>query len=121
MVEIKIPNLNKKSDNYFFKKKLTLRRKSKKKLISEVVIMFFLSFIIIYLNYLIPNKKLLFNKFPSNLIMVYANLEELAIYLFQIILTIVIVISALLSVVLFIGALSRILKLLRRSKRKTYQ
>ena len=66
MAELKIPNLNKNSDKFFFKKKLSLRRKSKSKLIKESFVMLFISILIIYLNYLIPNKLLIFNNVSNN-------------------------------------------------------
>ena len=66
MADLKIPNLNKNSDKYFFKKKLSLRRKSKSKLINESFIMIFFSALIIYLNYLIPNKISIFNNLFLN-------------------------------------------------------
>ena len=61
MSDLKIPNLNNNSNNFLFKKKLSLRRKSKRKLIKESFFMFSLGILIIYLNYLIPNKISIFN------------------------------------------------------------
>ena len=60
MADLKILNLNKKSDQFFFKKKLSLRRKSKRKLIRESFLMFSFGIFLIYLNYLIPDKKSVF-------------------------------------------------------------
>jgi len=59
MADLNIPNLNIKSDKYIFKKKLNLRRKSKKRLFTESFILFIFSVSLVYINYLIPNKKLL--------------------------------------------------------------
>ena len=59
MTDLKIPNLNMNSNKYIFKKKLSLRRKSKKRLFIESALMFILSFLLLYVNYLIPNKILL--------------------------------------------------------------
>ena len=67
MAELKIPNLNKRSDKYIFKRKLTLRRKSRRRLITETVLMIILSFLLIYINNLIPNKNLLFQNLPNTL------------------------------------------------------
>ena len=66
MADLKIPNLNKNSDKYFLKKKLSLRRKSKSKLINESFIMIFFSALIVYINYLIPNKISIFNNLLIN-------------------------------------------------------
>ena len=59
MADLNIPNLNIKSDKYILKKKLNLRRKSKRRLFIESAFMFIFSFILVYINYLIPNKNLL--------------------------------------------------------------
>ena len=56
MADLNIPNLNIRSDKYIFKKKLNLRRKSKKRLVTESLFLFILSFLLVYINYLIPNK-----------------------------------------------------------------
>ena len=65
MAELNIPNLNNKSDKYIFKKKLSLRRKSKRRLFTEAFFLFILSVLLIYINYLIPNKNLLLQNLPS--------------------------------------------------------
>ena len=59
MADLNIPNLNIKSDKYIFKKKLNLRRKSKRRLFAEAFLLFILSVLLVYINYLIPNKNLL--------------------------------------------------------------
>ena len=56
MADLKIPNFNIKSDKYIFKKKLKLRRKSKRRLFIESFFLFILSVLLVYVNYLIPNK-----------------------------------------------------------------
>ena len=56
MADLNIPNLNIKSDKYIFKKKLNLRRKSKKRLLTESFFLFIFSVLLVYINYLIPNK-----------------------------------------------------------------
>ena len=65
MADLNIPNLNIKSDRYIFKKKLNLRRKSKKRLLTESLVFFILSVLLVYINYLIPNKNLLLKNLPS--------------------------------------------------------
>ena len=114
MADLKIPNLNKNSDKYFFKKKLSLRRKSKSKLINESFIMLFFSALIIYLNYLIPNKMSIFNNLLNNFNMLFNNFLESVSYIYEICLSIIIVFSLIFALVLFIGSFSRILKVLKR-------
>ena len=67
MADLKIPNLKMKSDKYIFKKKLTLRRKTKRRLFTESVLMFIFSLLLIYINYLIPNKNFLLKNLQSTL------------------------------------------------------
>ena len=67
MADLNIPNLNMKSDKYIFKKKLSLRRKSKSRLFTEASLLFILSLLLVYLNYLIPNKYLLLQNLPTSL------------------------------------------------------
>ena len=56
MADLNIPNLNIKPDKYIFKKKINLRRKSKGRLFTESFFLFILSVLLVYINYLIPNK-----------------------------------------------------------------
>ena len=114
MADLKIPNLNKNSDKYFFKKKLSLRRKSQSKLINESFIMIFFSAIIIYLNYLIPNKISIFKNFLINFSKLFANFLDSISYIFEICLSIFIIFSLILALILIIGSFSRILKVVKR-------
>ena len=114
MADLKIPNLNKNSDKYFFKKKLSLRRKSKSKLINESFIMIFFSALIIYLNYLIPNKILIFKNFLINFSKLFSNVLDSFSYIYEICLSIFIILSLILALILFIGSFSRILKVVKR-------
>ena len=66
MADLNIPNLKMNSDKYIFKKKLNLRRKSKRRLFIESIFMLILSFLLVYITYLIPNKFLLLQNLPSN-------------------------------------------------------
>ena len=118
MADLKIPNLNKNSDKYLFKKKLSLRRKSKRKLINESLIMLFSSALIIYLNYLIPNKVLIFNNFFKNLSKLFSNILYSVSSLYEICLFIFIIFSLTLALVLIIGSFSRILKIVKRKTRR---
>ena len=67
MADLNIPNLNIKSDKYIFKKKLNLRRKSKKRLFTESFFLFIFSVLLVYINYLIPNKKFLLQNLPNTI------------------------------------------------------
>ena len=118
MADLNIPNLNKKSDKYIFKKKLSLRRKSKRKLLTESALLFILSILLVYINYLIPNKKLLiqnvpttFNKFFVLIIDLFLNLNELFLVIF-------IFASFFTALILMIGSFYRLFKI---SKRKSKQ
>ena len=114
MADLKIPNLNKNSDKYFFKKKLSLRRKSKSKLINESFIMIFLSVLIIYINYLIPNKISIFKNLLINFSKLFANVLDSISYIYEICLSIFITLSIIFALVLIIGSISRILKVVKR-------
>ncbi len=114
MADLKIPNLNKNSDKYFFKKKLSLRRKSKSKLINESFIMIFFSVLIIYLNYLIPNKNSIFKNLLINFRKLFANLSDSISYIYEICLSLFIIFSILFALILIIGSFSRILKVVKR-------
>ena len=118
MADLKIPNLNKKSDKFFFKKKLTLRRKSKRKLITESFLMFSLSILIIYLNFLIPDKKMIFDNFFINVNSLLSRFLEGFSYFFEICLAILIVLSMIFSIVLLVGVISRLIKIVKRKTRQ---
>ena len=114
MGDLKIPNLNKNSDKYFFKKKLSLRRKSKSKLLNESFMMLFFGTLIIYLNYLIPNKISIFRNLLNNFSKLFANVLDSISYIYEICLSIFIVFSIIFALILFIGSFSRILKVVKR-------
>ncbi len=114
MADLKIPNLNKNSDKYIFKKKLSLRRKSKSKLINESFTMIFFSAIIIYLNYLIPNKISIFKNLLINISKLFANVLDSISYIYEICLSIFIIFSLIFALILIIGSFSRILKVVKR-------
>ena len=118
MADLNIPNLNIKSDKYIFKKKLSLRRKSKKRLIAESAFLFILSFLLIYINYLIPNKNLLLQNLPSTFNKSFLLLIDLFSNLYEIFLVIFIFVSFLTALILIIGSFYR---LFRVSKRKSKQ
>ena len=114
MSDLQIPNLKNKSDKFIFKKKLFERRKSKSKLIKESFIMLFFSALIIYLNYLIPSKKTIFNNFLNNFSKLISNVMDSISYLYEICLSIFIIVSLVFALILIIGSFSRILKVTNR-------
>ena len=118
MADLNVPNLNIKSDKYIFKKKLNLRRKSKKRLFTESFFLFIFSALLVYINYLIPNKNLLLQNLPSTFNKSFLLLIELLSFLYEIFLVIFIFVSSFTALILLIGAFYR---LFRVSKRKTKQ
>ena len=118
MADINIPNLNIKSDKNIFKKKLNLRRKSNRRLFTESFLLFILSALLVYINYLIPNKNLLLQNLPSTFNKSFLLLIDLFSYLYEIFLVIFIFVSSFISLILMIGSLNR---LFRVSKRKSKQ
>ena len=118
MADLKIPSLNNKSDKYIFKKKLNLRRKSKKRLFTESFFLFIFSVLLVYINYLIPNKNLLLQNLPSTFNKSFLLVIDLFSYLYEIFLVIFIFVSTFTVLILMIGSFYR---LLRVSKRKSKQ
>ena len=118
MADLNIPNLNIKSDKYIFKKKLSLRRKSKRRLFTESFLLFILSGLLVYINYLIPNKNLLFQNLPSTFNKSILLLIDLFSYLYEIFLVIFIFVSSFTALILMIGSFNRLFKV---SKRKSKQ
>ena len=118
MADLKIPNLNNNSNNFLFKKKLSLRRKSKRNLIKESFFMFSFGILIIYLNYLIPNKISIFNNLLNNLSKLKANILESISYSFQVCIALFIVISLIFAFILMLGTFSRLMKVVKRKSRK---
>ena len=118
MSDLKIPNLNKNSDRFFFKKKLSLRRKSKGKLIKESFIMFSFSIFIFYINYLIPNKIIIFDNFINNLGKLITIIWDSISYSYEICLAIFIVFSLIFALILMLGAFTRITKIVKRKSRQ---
>ena len=118
MADLNIPNLNIKSDKYIFKKKLNLRRKSKKRLFTESFFLFIFSVLLVYINYLIPNKKLLLQNLPTTINKSFLLFIDLFSYLFEILLVIFIFASSFTALILMVGSFYR---LFRISKRKSKQ
>ena len=118
MADLKIPNLNIKSEKYIFKKKLNLRRKSKRRLFTESFFLFILSILLVYINFLIPNKNLLIQNLPTVFNKSFLLVIELFSYFYEIFLVIFIFVSSFTALIMMIGSFYR---LFRVSKRKSRQ
>ena len=118
MADLNIPNLNIKSDKYIFKKKLNLRRKSKKRLFTESFFLFILSLLLVYINYLIPNKNLLLQNLPTTINKSFLLIINLFSYLYEIFLVIFIFISSLTAFILMVGSFYRLFRVSRRKSKK---
>ena len=118
MADLNIPNLNIKPDKYIFKKKLNLRRKSKRRLFTESFFLFIFSALLVYINYLIPNKNLLLKNLPSTFNKSFLLLIELFSYLYEIFLVIFIFVSSFTALILMIGSLNRLFKIYKKKSKK---
>ena len=118
MADLKFTNLNMNSDKYIFKKKLSLKRKSKKRLFIESAFLLILSVLLVYINFLIPNKNLLLQNLPSTFNKSFLLLIDLFSYLYEIFLVIFIFVSFFTALILMIGSFNRLFKV---SKRKSKQ
>ena len=114
MADLNIPKMNMKSDKYIFKKKLSLKRKSKKRLFIESLSMFTLSCLLVYINYLIPNKNLLFQNLPTTLNKTLILITDLFSNLYLVLLVIFIISSLFFSLLLFIGSFYRLFRIVKR-------
>ena len=114
MADLKGPISNNKSKQYLFKNKVPIAKKSKTKLLREAFLLLLIASIIILINYLLPSQEALFNSFNENLINIYTNLLLLLKYLFDIFLTILILISRITVVILLAGSFYRIYRILRK-------
>ena len=122
MADLNIPNLNTKSDRYIFKKKLNLRRKSKRRLFTESFFLFISSVLLVYINYLIPNKNLLLQNLPNKFSKFFLLLIDLFSYLYEIFLVIFILASSFTALILMLGSFYRLVRLSkRRSKQISYK
>ena len=118
MADLNIPNLNMKSDKYIFKKKLNLRRKSKRRLFTESAFLFFLSLLLVYINFLIPNKNLLLQNIPTRLNKAFLSIVDLFANLYELFLIVFIFVSTFTALILMIGSINRLFKVSRRRSRK---
>ncbi len=106
------------SNKYIFKKKLSLRRKSKKRLFTEAALLSILSLLLVYLNYLIPNKYLLFQNLPISLNKSFILAIDLFSNLYNICLVIFIFVSYFISLILMIGSFYRLFKIVKRKSKQ---
>ena len=118
MADLNIPNLNIKTDKYIFKKKLNLRRKSKRRLFTEAFFLFIFSALLVYINYLIPNKNLLLKNIPSAFNKSFLLLIDLFSYLYEIFLVIFIFVSSFTALILMVGSFNRLFKVSKRKSKK---
>ena len=118
MADLNIPNLNINSDKYIFKKKLNLRRKSKKRLSTESFFLFTFSVLLVYINYLIPNKNLLLQSLPKTFNKSYELFIDLLSNLFEIFLVIFIFVSFFTALILMVGCFYRLFRVYTRNSKK---
>ena len=118
MADLNIPNLNIKSDKNIFKKKLNFRRKSKKRLFTESFFLFIFSVLLVYINYLIPNKNLLLQNLPTTINKSFSLIVNLFSYLYEIFLVIFIFVSSITALILMIGSFYRLFKIFKRKSKK---
>ena len=117
MADLKIPNLDMNNNKYIFKKKLSLRRKSKRRLFMESALMFSISLFFVYINYLIPNKRMLLQNLSITFKRSFALFIDLFTNLYEIFLVIFIFFSYFISLILLIGSFYRIIKIIKRKTR----
>ena len=118
MADLNIPNLNIKNDKYIFKKKLNLRRKSKRRLFTESFFLFILSVLLVYINYLIPNKNSLLQNLTSTINKSFLLMINLSSYLYEIFLVIFIFASSFAALILMIGSFYRLFRISKRKSKK---
>ena len=118
MADLKIPNLNMKSDKYIFKKKLSLRRKSKRRLFTESAFLFILSLLLVYINYLIPNKNLLLQSLPLTFNKSFVLLIDLISNIYEIFLVIFIFVSFFTALIFMVGSFYRLFKIYKRNSKQ---
>ena len=122
MADLNIPSFNNKSDKYIFKKKLNLRRKSTRRLFTESFFLFILSVLLVYINYLIPNKNLLLQNLPTTLNKSITLIYDLFSNLYEVFLVIFIFASFFTALILMVGCFYRLFRVYtRNSKKKIYK
>ena len=114
MADLNIPKIKKNSNKYIFKKRFNLKRKSKRRLFIEAFVMFFFSLILVYINYLIPNKNLLLQNLPITFNKSFVLFIDLLSELYDIALIIFIFTIWIFAFILFLGSVYRILRITRK-------
>ena len=114
MADLNIPKIKKNSNKYIFKKRFNLKRKSKRRLFIEAFVMFFFSLILVYINYLIPNKNLLLQNLPITLNKSFVLFIDLLSELYDIALIIFIFTISIFAFILLLGSVYRILRIMRK-------
>ena len=113
-----MPNIKRRSRQYLFKNKFNKRGKSKKQLIREAFYMMSSGLFLLLLNYLIPQKQLLFNSFVQNVSNTFSNILAVLTYSFEILIVIFICFTFLSSIFLIAGSINRIIKVILSKSRK---
>ena len=106
------------SDKYIFKKKLSLKRKSKKRLFTESAFLFGLSLLLVYINYLIPNKSFLLKNLPTTFNKSLVLIIDLFSNLYEIFLVIFIIVSSITALILMLGCFYRLFKIYKRKSKQ---
>lgn len=76
------------------------------------------SIFIFYINYIIPNKIIIFDNFINNFGKLIANILDSLSYSYEICLAIFIVFSLVFALILMLGAFTRIMKIGKRKSRQ---
>ncbi len=113
-----MPKLKDKSKQYLFKNKLRVRRKSKKDLLKESLFMMLSASFLLLINYLIPQKELLFSSFNNNILNIFNSLLEIFLYSFKILIVLLVCFSLLFSIFLILGSINRIFKVIYYKSKK---
>ena len=120
MTDLNIPNLNMKSDKYIFKKKIRLRRRSKRRLFIESALMFIFSLLLVYINFLIPNKNLLLQNIPTTLKKSMVLINDLFLNLYELLMVIFIFVTLFTALILLIGSFYRLYRVSKKSINKSF-
>ncbi len=102
------------SEKYIFKKKLSIKRKTRRRLFIESAFLFILSLLIVFINYLIPNKSLLVKNIPTTFNNSFAILIDLFSNLYELFLVVYICFSSIIALILMIGCFYRFIKVFKR-------
>ena len=113
-----MPRLKNKTRQYLFKNKLKTKRKSRTKLLKESFLMLVFGFLLLLINYFIPQKVELFKAFKTNIIYISRNILEIIFSSLEVLIVLFISFTILLSLFLILGSINRIIKVIRTKSRK---